>query len=136
MKKYFVMSTCRLEVRGIVLADSEENAVRTVKDNWYVYDKKNNNVTAGSIDPTVTSAPIVSATDDFFRITHIEEIPDEEEAIRCVPCRGCGAVSGKKCVSLITGGEIDEFHRSRRQAYTDMMYYFEKNIGIEGSHVA
>jgi len=129
------MATYRIELRGVVRAESPDDATRNLKDNWYVYDRQGNCVSAKSTTPGIASHPIIGAMDDYFKIMHIEELPEYEDETMIVPCRTCGASIGRYCRSMMTDKRMDVFHKSRQQDYNRIIFDFEKYASIEGSHI-
>lgn len=104
-----------------------------MRDNWYVYDDKRNTVKVGSADPTFAAVPTIGAMDDYFRVVHFEEVHDDPAI--CVPCRGCRARAGEKCVSHMTKEPIDVLHKSRQHDYLGVVFEFERYAEVEGAHI-
>jgi hypothetical protein len=72
MRKFFILATKRVELRGFVQAEDLKSAKEKVKDYWQIYDTPHNTITVGTAEPN-GEVPIVSEFDEMIKILHIED---------------------------------------------------------------
>lgn len=73
MPNYFILATRRIELRGVVKADSPRQARKLVRENWYIYDTGDNTITSGSGAPRRAPSPVISEMEDRIQFLHVEE---------------------------------------------------------------
>lgn len=130
MKKFFIIASKRVEVRGLVFAKTEKDARAMMRASWYLYDTSKG-VSAGSSLPP---SPILSEMDDIFRVLHVKDVSDED-GVLYVGCPECGADINMNCRVIGTRDKMLGFHKGRFDEYNKAVKEFKKDVHIEGASV-
>ena len=99
-KRYQVLASKRVELRGIIYAENEEDAKVYAREFWYIYDTADNTVTSGSSNKYYApTPPVISEMDTRGMILSVYDMSDET-AVRAVKCPICEMPPNKQCRSV------------------------------------
>jgi hypothetical protein len=77
-KKFFILATKRIEVRGYIYAHNEKHAAEKVRSCWHIHDVGNNEVSAhSSSTSSLDTPPTIGEFEAPIQILHIELVKEK-----------------------------------------------------------